>query len=186
VICIIYLKTKFKFLFLKESNDRRDERSFQLLEGPSSQPDNTTSKTKNEKLHSLLNGKNHSSTEQSFNNLNNSMLLNLNVLVHSLDNCQLQPKPKMTSHVDVLEMVQRKAEIKASITSLITNLVLGVSIILILIHFQLTTYFEASETSNAILIILLKGLIPIVTAISNFVKMQEVLELYWNKYNPFN
>jgi hypothetical protein len=88
--------------------------------------------------------------------------------------------------IDVSEIVQRKAETKAAITSLITNLVLGLSMIAILVHATLTSLFDGSETANYILVILVKGMIPFVTGIANFVKVQEVLILYWNQFNTFS
>ncbi len=186
--------------------DKMGERNLQLLEGASSQLVNTsntssTNNTDNSKTCTekpLLNVKNQVSIEHSFNNLNNSMFHHLNVVVHASNNCnscsnhkhcQGHPKPKITNNdnfVDVSEILRRKAETKSAVTSLITNLVLGLSIILILIHVILTSLFRASENSTFILIILVKGMIPIVTGIANFVKVQEVLVAYWHQFNPFS
>ena len=158
------------------------------MEGASNQQSNTTLETKTNKLDSLQTTNNSKSNEQSFNTLNNSMLINLKVSIHSLDNCnscsnhehyQTKPDPIKTNQVDVLEIVRRKAEINAAIVSLKTNLVLGASVIFIFICFFLT-----SRALNTILVTLLKGLIPIATAILNFVKIQEVYKLYWNKFKP--
>ena len=188
------------------STDKVGERNLQLLEGASSQLVNTsntssTNNTDNSKTCTekpLLTVKNHISIEHSFNNLNNSMFHHLNVVGHSSDHCnscsnhehcQGHPKPKITNNdnfVDVSEILRRKAETKAAITSPITNLVLGLSIILILIHVILTSLLRASENSTFILIMLVKGMIPIVTGIANFVKVQEVLVAYWHQFNPFS
>jgi hypothetical protein len=120
--------------------------------------------------------------EQTFNTVINSSLNGRKVSFQSQDNCNshslIQPKARVIAHQ---EMVRQKAEINAAIISLKTNLVLGVSIILI--------YFSSMVTSRDFSIIIttfLKGLIPIVTAISNFVKIQDFLKLYLHKYNPFN
>jgi hypothetical protein len=180
-----------------------DESNPQLLEGQSSRLVNTNNssntnstsytkdtKTNTEKLNPLQNV----SIENSFNHLNNSMFQNLNVVVHTSDNCnscsnhehcQAHPKPHVDV-IDVSEIVRRKAETKAAITSLITNSVLGLSMIAILIHATLTSLFDGSETANYILVILFKGMIPFVTGIANFVKVQEVLILYWNQFNTFS
>jgi len=187
-----------KFLCLQEIIDksltkpgsRKDETNFEQIAGPSNQQGSTTFETKIEKPNSLQHANNYLSDELSFNNLNNSMFNNLKVSVHSLDNCNScsnhehfkpQAKPIMTDHVDVLEIARRKAEINAAITSLKTNLVLGVCILLVF-----TCFFLTPISINSILVTLLKGLIPIVTTISNFVKIQEIVELYWIKYNPFS
>jgi hypothetical protein len=74
--------------------------------------------------------------EQTFNTVINSSLNGRKVSFHSQDNCNsqslIQPKARVIAHqVDVLKMVRQKAEINAAIISLKTNLVLGVSIILI-------------------------------------------------------
>ena len=166
-------------------SSKTDERGFERLQGTSDQHDEATFGTEK-----LLHSNNLTSTEQRFNGLVNSMFENLNVSFNSLENCNSgsqpenippQPKPKVADCVDVLEMVRRKAEINSAIISLKTNLVLGVSIIVIF-----TCFFLISRTLNTIMTTLLKGIIPIATAISNFVKMQDILKLYWNKYNPFS
>jgi len=66
------------------------------------------------------------------------------------------------------------AEIAATARSLKTNLVLSfvfIFILLLLAHF--------SETLTVLIISTLKGLVPILTTIANFGKIQNVLALYW-------
>jgi hypothetical protein len=154
------------------------------MEGPSSQKG--TIQMKKEEPNSIQNTNNFTDNEERFNGLVISSLESLKVSYNSLDDCVsyslTQPKPRRIkdSQFDILEMVRQKAEVKAATVSLKTNLVLGVSIIVIFICFMLT-----SRTLNIIITTFLKGLIPIVTAISNFVKIQDIIKLYWNKFNPF-
>ncbi len=66
------------------------------------------------------------------------------------------------------------AEIAATARSLKTNLVL--SFVFIFILFLLANF---SETLTVLIISTLKGLVPILTTIANFGKIQNVLALYW-------
>ncbi len=86
--------------------------------------------------------------------------------------------PQPSSSFDFIELAQHKTEIKAAIISLKTNLVLGVVVVLLFLG-GLT-----ARSSNTILGALLKGIIPIATAISNFVIVRDILKMFWNKYVP--
>jgi hypothetical protein len=83
-----------------------------------------------------------------------------------------------SSSFDFIELAQHKTEIKAAIISLKTNLVLGVVIVLLFLG------GVTARSSNTILGALLKGIIPIATAISNFVIVRDILIMFWNKYIP--
>ncbi len=83
-----------------------------------------------------------------------------------------------SSSFDFIELAQHKTEIKAAIISLKTNLVLGVVIVLLFL------VGVTARNSNTILGALLKGIIPIATAISNFVVVRDILKAFWNKYVP--
>lgn len=189
MILLAFPYTRFKFSFLQDNNEKSQlkhgsKTGETSMEGPSSQK--STIQMKKEEPNSIQNANNFTDNEQRFNGFVISSFESLKVSYNSLDNCTSyslpQPKPRRVkeSQFDILEIVRQKAEVKAATVSLKTTLVLGVSIIVIFICFMLT-----SRTLNIIITTFLKGPIPIVTAISNFVKIQDIIKLYWNKYNPF-
>jgi hypothetical protein len=84
--------------------------------------------------------------------------------------------PQTSSAFDLLELAQQKAEIKAAIISLKTNLVLGVLIIVLFLAVAI------SRHSSPVIGTFLKGFIPSVTAISNFQIIHDIFKIFWNKY----
>ena len=76
----------------------------------------------------------------------------------------------LPTSMDVSEIHRYKAEIDAAVTSLKTNAWLGT-----LIVFIFAGQFIFPVTITSLTITLIKGLTPIVTAIANFAKIQEII-----------
>jgi hypothetical protein len=82
--------------------------------------------------------------------------------------------PDINIAADDIELKQKMAEIESAIKSLKTNLILTSALS---ISFVSSTVI--SNTIGSVVLTFLKGLFPILTTVSNFNKVQELLKLFY-------
>ena len=75
--------------------------------------------------------------------------------------------------VDVVELAKSKAQVNAAETSLKTN------VMLVLVVVVMFAGFALPSDVNAVITAFIKGLLPLAIAVVNFAKIQQVLATHW-------
>ncbi len=120
------------------------------------------------------------STKCSNSNENFSHEIEMNVLPNSgqieerEENVNSRKSVQISSSDDSAELAQRRTEINAAVSSLKTNLLLCVTFLSVFLF-----AFVLSLILNTLILTILKGLIPVVTTITNFGKVQQIILVYW-------